>query len=76
MVNGIEGGDDPDDLPPLPQAGLGNHAEQELHRAGHTTKSRTPQDARHRAGKPIDKCALYKILNNRVYLGDALAGGS
>ena len=49
---------------------------QELHRAGHTTKSWTPQDGRHRAGKPIDKCALYKILNNRVYLGEAVHEGT
>ena len=36
----------------------------------------TPQDGRHRAGKPIDKCALYKILNNRVYLGEAVHKGT
>jgi site-specific DNA recombinase len=48
---------------------------QELRRAGNTTKSWTTQDARHRAGKPIDKCAIYKILNNRVYLGEAVHKG-
>ena len=29
----------------------------------------------HRAGKPIDKCAIYKILNNRVHLGEAIRKG-
>ena len=28
------------------------------------------------AGKPIDKGALYKILNNRVYLGEAVHKGT
>ena len=35
---------------------------QELRRAGHTTKSWTTQDGKHRPGKPIDKGAIYKIL--------------
>ncbi|WP_223291914.1 recombinase family protein [Defluviicoccus vanus] len=48
---------------------------QELRRAGHTTKSWTTQDGNHRQGKPIDKCALYKIINNRVYLGEAVHKG-
>jgi site-specific DNA recombinase len=45
---------------------------QELRRAGYTTKSWTTQDGKHRPGKPIDKGAIYKILNNRVYLGEAV----
>jgi DNA invertase Pin-like site-specific DNA recombinase len=49
---------------------------QELRRAGHTTKSWTTQDGKHRPGKPIDKGAIYKILNNRVYLGDAVHKGT
>ena len=49
---------------------------QELRRAGHTTKSWTTQDGKHRPGKPIDKGALYKILNNRVYLGEAVHKGT
>src|SRR6266511_1852169 len=48
----------------------------ELRRAGQTTKSWTTQDGQHRAGKPIDKGALYKILNNRAYLGDAVHKGT
>ena len=49
---------------------------QELRRAGHTTKSWTTQDGKHRAGKPIDKCAIYKILANRIYLGEAVHKGT
>ena len=49
---------------------------QELRRAEHTTKSWTTQVGKHRPGKPIDKGAIYKILNNRVYLGDAVHKGT
>jgi hypothetical protein len=49
---------------------------QELRRAGHTTKSWTTQDGKHRPGKPIDKGSIYKILNNRVYLGEAVHKGT
>jgi len=48
----------------------------ELRRAGHTTKSWTTQDGKHRPGKPIDKGAIYKILANRVYLGEAVHKGT
>ena len=49
---------------------------QELRRAGHTTKSWTTQDGKCRQGKPIDKGALYRILGNRVYLGEAVHKGT
>ena len=49
---------------------------QELRRAGHTTKTWTTQNGRHRPGKPLDKGALYKILGNRVYLGEAVHKGA
>ncbi len=49
---------------------------QELRRAGHSTKSWTTQDGKHRAGKLIDKGAIYKILGNRVYLGEAVHKGT
>jgi DNA invertase Pin-like site-specific DNA recombinase len=49
---------------------------QELRCAGYTTKSWTTQDGKHRPGKPMDKCAIYKILNNRVYLGEAVHKGT
>jgi hypothetical protein len=48
---------------------------QELGRAGYKTKSWTTQDGKQRRGKPIDKCAIYKILANRVYLGEAMHKG-
>jgi site-specific DNA recombinase len=49
---------------------------QELRKAGHTTKTWTTQSGTHRAGKPLDKGALYKILGNRVYLGEAVHKGT
>ena len=49
---------------------------QELRRTGHTTKSWTTQDGNRRQGKPIDKGAIYKILGNRVYLGEAVHKGT
>ena len=48
----------------------------ELRRQGRTTKAWVTQDGRPRQGKPIDKGALYKILNNRVYLGEAVHKGT
>ena len=33
------------------------------------------QDGKYRQGKPIDKGALYRILGNRVYLGEAVHKG-
>lgn len=35
-----------------------------------TSKSWTTQDGRHRPGKPIDRGLIYKLLNNRTYLGE------
>jgi DNA invertase Pin-like site-specific DNA recombinase len=49
---------------------------QELRRAGHTTKSWVTQDGKQRPGKPIDKGAIYKILGNRTYLGEAVHKGT
>ena len=49
---------------------------QELRRAGRTTKSWTTQDGNRRRGRAIDKCAIYKILGNRVYLGEAVHKGT
>ena len=48
---------------------------QELRCAGHTTKSWTTQDGKSRPGRPIDKGAIYKLLSNRVYLGEAMHKG-
>jgi len=48
---------------------------QELAKARYQTKSWTTQDGKAREGKRIDKGFLYKLLNNRVYLGDAVHKG-
>ena len=58
------------------QLGSATALARELRKAGHTTKCWTTQDGRHRRGKPIDKGVIYKILNNRVYLGDAVHKGT
>jgi site-specific DNA recombinase len=42
----------------------------ELRLNGVTSKAWTTQEGRVREGKPIDKSLIYKILNNRVYLGE------
>jgi DNA invertase Pin-like site-specific DNA recombinase len=49
---------------------------QELKEAGCTTKTWLTQDGKCRQGKPIDKGALYRILGNRVYLGEAVHKGT
>ena len=58
------------------QLGSATELARELRRAGHTTKSWTTQDGKHRPGKPIDKGAIYKILDNRIYLGEAVHKGT
>ena len=47
----------------------------ELTAAGHRTKSWTTQDGNERHGNRIDKGFLYKLLNNRLYLGEAVHKG-
>jgi len=42
----------------------------ELRLDGVTSKSWVTQSGRMREGKPIDKSLIYKMLNNRVYLGE------
>ena len=42
----------------------------ELKLDGVTSKSWTTQDGKIREGKPIDKSLIYKLLNNRTYLGE------
>ncbi len=41
----------------------------ELRLDGVTSKSWTTQDGRFRPGKPIDRGLIYKLLNNKTYLG-------
>ena len=48
---------------------------EELAVAGYRTKSWTTQDGKQRQGQRIDKGFLYKLLNNRVYLGEAVHKG-
>ncbi|MAE43984.1 MAG: resolvase [Magnetovibrio sp.] len=47
----------------------------ELNAAGHTTKSWTTRNGTLRPGRPFDKGVLYKLINNRVYLGEAVHKG-
>jgi hypothetical protein len=47
----------------------------ELNAQGHRTKSWTTQAGTFREGHPFDKGTLYKILRNRVYIGDAVHKG-
>ncbi len=47
----------------------------ELNAAGHTTKSWTTRSGTMRPGRLFDKGVLYKLLNNRVYLGKAVHKG-
>ncbi len=47
----------------------------ELNAQSHRTKSWTTQAGTFREGRPFDKGTLYKILRNRVYIGDAVHKG-
>lgn len=55
--------------------GSGTELVRELGAAGHRTKSWTTQDGKTRAGTPINRGNVYKILANRVYLGEAVHKG-
>ncbi|MBF0370487.1 MAG: recombinase family protein [Magnetococcales bacterium] len=45
---------------------------QELAEAGHQSKSWVTTSGKSRGGKPFNKGTLLKILNNRVYIGEAV----
>ena len=47
----------------------------ELNAAGHRTKSWVTKDGKARHGQPFTKNFLYKLLDNRVYLGEAVHKG-
>jgi site-specific DNA recombinase len=47
----------------------------ELKKDGYCTKTWVTQKGKIREGRPIDKGFLYKLLHNRVYLGDAVHKG-
>jgi len=47
----------------------------ELNAEGYRTKSWITQAGKERRGRPLDKGYLYRLLNNRVYLGEAVHKG-
>ena len=57
------------------QVGSATLLVKELNAAGHRTKSWTTQDGKLREGVPFTKNFLYKMLENRVYLGEAVHKG-
>ncbi len=48
----------------------------QLNAAGYTKKAWTTQSGRRHEGKPLDKQYIYRILHNRVYLGEAVHKGT
>ena len=52
------------------ELGSGTMLVKELKLDGVTSKAWTTQDGKTREGKPIDKGLIYKLLNNRTYLGE------
>jgi DNA invertase Pin-like site-specific DNA recombinase len=54
----------------------GTQLVKELAAAGHRTKSWRTQGGKQRSGRPVSKGTLYKLLNNRVYLGEIVHKGS
>jgi len=57
------------------QVGSATLLVKELNAAGHCTKSWITQDGKERQGVPFTKNFLYKMLENRVYLGEAVHKG-
>lgn len=52
------------------------HLCRELNQQGHKPKQRITNSGRHLGNRPFDKTAIYKILHNRVYLGEAVHRGN
>lgn len=48
---------------------------EEINAEGHHTKSWMTQTGQFREGRPFDKAVLYKMMNNRTYLGEAVHKG-
>jgi len=48
---------------------------QQLNEQGHTTKSWTTKEGRHRAGTPWNKVLVYRVLNNPLYIGEVTHKG-
>ena len=57
------------------QVGSATLLVKELNAAGHRTKSWTTRDGKARHGHAFDTGLLYKLLRNRVYLGEAVHKG-
>jgi DNA invertase Pin-like site-specific DNA recombinase len=57
------------------ELGSATEVVRELAAAGHQTKSWTTQGGKERQGGRIDKGMLYKLLANRIYLGEAVHKG-
>jgi DNA invertase Pin-like site-specific DNA recombinase len=58
------------------QIGSATKLIRELAKKGYRNKSWVTQQGRHRQGGPITKSALYRILTNRIYLGEAVHKGT
>jgi len=48
---------------------------QQLNAEGHTTKSWTTKQGRHRAGTPWNKVLVYRVLHNPLYIGEVTHKG-
>ena len=59
----------------FPKVGSATLLVKELNAEGYRTKSWTTQSGRVREGRPFNKGTLYKALNNRVYIGEAVHKG-
>jgi hypothetical protein len=59
----------------FPKVGSATLLVKELNAESHRTKSWTTQGGRVREGRPFNKGTLYKVLNNRVYIGEAVHKG-
>ncbi len=57
------------------QVGSATLLVKELREAGILSKTRTTAGGKIRSGRPLDKGTLYKILNNRTYLGEVVYKG-
>jgi site-specific DNA recombinase len=75
VVNGTEADPAPLIFRRFLEIGSATRLVEELAAGGHTTKSWTTKDGKARTGGPIDKTFVYKLLNNRVYLGEAVHKG-
>ncbi|MGH8626469.1 MAG: phage tail protein, partial [Gammaproteobacteria bacterium] len=69
VVNEKEAQDRPPHFRRFAELGSSTLLVKELRLDGVTSKAWTTQDGRVRAGTPIDKSLIYKLLGNRTYLG-------